>query len=265
MEAFFKYLHEDLNLLETLVKVLFAVIFGGFIGMERGKQGRAAGMRTHILVCLGATLTAMTGIYMFELTGAGDPLRVAAQVISGIGFLGVGTILIKGRFQITGLTTAAGLWAAATIGIALGSGFFIGAIAAFAATLLTMSFLHRFEYRVTHKNTRFGIYMEIGSTEHIRKIQDHLRAYYNVADIQVTPPRSGVTGNIGIEAVVFAYEEKRQKKSKGKGKKNAAPKEAIEEAPTGIPGVCPRDNLNPKTMSSALEELPEILFAIESI
>ena len=262
MDAFFKYLHEDLNLLETLLKILLAVIFGGYIGMERGKQGRAAGMRTHILVCLGATLTAMTGIYMFELTGAGDPLRVAAQVISGIGFLGVGTILIKGRFQITGLTTAAGLWAAATIGIALGTGFFVGAIAAFVATLLTMSFLHRFEYRVTHKNTRFGIYLEINCTDHIRKIQDHLRTYYNVADIQVTPPRSGVTGNMGIEAVVFAYVENRKKRF-GKNKPEDA--ESAKEVTEHIPGVCDRHNLNPQTMSKALEELPEVLFSIESI
>ena len=118
------------ELWRAVLKVGLAIVIGGIIGMERRKQGRAAGMRTHILVCLGATLTSMTGVYAYTTLGfTGDPLRVAAQVISGIGFLGVGTILIKGRFQITGLTTAAGLWCGAAIGIALGIGFLMFGVA----------------------------------------------------------------------------------------------------------------------------------------
>lgn len=229
---FFNYLNQ-IRFWDILIRVVLALVMGGVIGMERGKQGRAAGMRTHILVCLGAALTAMTGEFVHYVLGYdGDPLRVAAQVISGIGFLGVGTILIKGRFQITGLTTAAGLWAAATIGIALGMGFYLGAVIAFLATVLTMTFMHRFEYRVTHKNTRFGIYLEISGTEHIRKIHDHLVENYHVTDIQVTPPRTGIANNVGIEAVVHAYE-------------NA--------------------QLTPDTMSRKLEELDEVLYSIESI
>lgn len=229
---FFKYLNE-IEFWDVFLRVVLALIMGGVIGMERGKQGRAAGMRTHILVCLGAALTAMTGIYTYEAIGYnGDPLRIAAQVISGIGFLGVGTILIKGRFQITGLTTAAGLWAAATIGIALGSGFYLGAVIAFLATVLTMTFMHRFEYRVTHKNTRFGIYVEISGTDKIRALQDYLRENYSVADIQVTPPRSGISGNVGIEAIVFAYAN---------------------------------NQLTPDSLAKKLEEMDEVLFAIESI
>lgn len=229
---FFGYLIE-IDFWHILLRVVLALLMGGIIGMERGKQGRAAGMRTHILVCLGAALTAMTGIYAYELIGYdGDPLRISAQVISGIGFLGVGTILIKGRFQITGLTTAAGLWAAATIGIALGAGFYLGATLAFIATVLTMTFMHRFEYRVTHKNTRFGIYLEISGTQHVRKMQDLLRENYNVADIQVTPPRSGVAGNVGLEAVVFSYAN---------------------------------TQLTPDSLARKLEEMDEVLFAMESI
>ena len=121
---------------EAALKIFLALVVGGIIGMERGRQGRAAGMRTHILVCLGATLTAMTGMYAYEILHFGnDPLRISAQVISGIGFLGVGTILIKGRFQITGLTTAAGICCAATIGIALGIGFYEGALVTFIASV----------------------------------------------------------------------------------------------------------------------------------
>ena len=121
----YEYLQE-FNAVSIAVRIFLAMVVGGLIGIERGKQGRAAGMRTHILVCLGAALTVMIGVYARETLGVvnSDPLRIAAQVVSGIGFLGVGTILIKGRFQITGLTTAAGVWATATIGLALGIGFY---------------------------------------------------------------------------------------------------------------------------------------------
>ena len=223
----------EINFWHILLRVVLALIMGGVIGMERGKQGRAAGMRTHILVCLGAALAAMTGEFAYAAIGySGDPLRVAAQVISGIGFLGVGTILIKGRFQITGLTTAAGLWAAATIGIALGIGFYLGASLAFIATVLTMTFMHRFEYRVKHKNSRYGIYLEISGTDNIRKLSDHLRDNYHVTDVQVTPPRTGLPGNVGLEAVVHAYD-------------NA--------------------ELTPDKLARKLEELDEVLYAMESI
>ena len=223
----------ELNFWHILLRVALALVMGGIIGMERGKQGRAAGMRTHILVCLGAALTAMTGVFAFKtLAYAGDPLRVSAQVISGIGFLGVGTILIKGRFQITGLTTAAGLWAAAAIGIALGIGFYLGATVAFLATALTMTFMHRFEYRVKHKNIRFGIYLEIAGTQHIRKLHDHLVENYRVTDIQVTAPRTGISGNVGIEAVVHAYDHA---------------------------------GLTPEILAKRLEEIDEVLYSIESL
>ena len=112
MEKIIEYLSE-LNLVTTVIRLVLAMIVGGVVGIERGKQGRAAGMRTHILVCVGSALTVMIGIYMYNLGMSTDPMRISAQVISGIGFLGVGTILLKGRFQITGLTTAAGLWAKA--------------------------------------------------------------------------------------------------------------------------------------------------------
>lgn len=223
----------DINLWEIMLRAVLAVIAGGVIGLERGKQGRAAGMRTHILVCLGAALTAMTGEFAVEVLGnSGDMLRVSAQVISGIGFLGVGTILLKGRFQITGLTTAAGLWAAATLGIALGIGFYVGAIVIFLATVTTVTLLHRFEYRVTHKNSRFGMYVELNGTEHIRKTIDFMKEEYHIADIQVTPPRTGIAGNVGIEAIIHAYDN---------------------------------SQLTPERISEKMESFDEVVYAIESI
>ena len=217
----------------AVLKVTLAIVIGGIIGMERRKHGRAAGMRTHILVCLGATLTAMTGVYAYQNIGySGDPLRVAAQVISGIGFLGVGTILIKGRFQITGLTTAAGLWCGAAIGIALGIGFYEGAIVTFFAEVLVTTILHRLEYRLTGKNARFGIYVEINSCDNIRKVLDHIKKNYPVTDMQVTHPRSGHTDNVGIEANVHAYN---------------------------------KEGLTPDSMAKELEMLDAVVFAIESL
>ena len=235
MRDFFIYLG-TLDVLWTAVfRAVIATIVGGIVGMERGRQGRAAGMRTHILVCLGATLTAMTGMYAVEVLGFNsDPLRVSAQVISGIGFLGVGTILIKGRFQITGLTTAAGLWTVATVGLALGIGFYEGAIITFVLAVLATTIMARLEYKITRRNTRFGIYVEIKSDSAVRDMIEHLSTEFPTTDIQVTPPRSSTPGNVGIEANVHTTA------------KNFA-------------------SLTPKTMVSALEELEYVVFAIESI
>ena len=203
MDAFIAYMR-DLNIVTASVRLILALIIGGIVGLERGRVGRAAGMRTHILVSIGAALTAMIGFYIRDVLGVtnSDPLRIAAQVISGIGFLGVGTIFIKGRFQITGLTTAAGLWATAAMGLALGAGFYEGAIITFVLIIVTVTILHRLEYRITKRYNRFGIYIEIGSTAEVRKAIDALSAAYPVTDVQVTAPRSGKTDNVGIEANV---------------------------------------------------------------
>ena len=210
LEKYMQYILEaidylrDFNIVSIVTRLVLAMILGGTIGLERGKQGRAAGMRTHIFVCLGATLATMIGFYAVEvLNSTGDPLRIAAQVISGIGFLGVGTILIKGRFQITGLTTAAGLWCAAAIGIALGSGFYEGALITFVCSVLTVTIISRIEHVFNKKYSRFGIYVEICSDKYVRKTIDILEAKYNIWDVQVTAPRSGTAGNVGIEANVY--------------------------------------------------------------
>ena len=202
MDWFIGYMRE-INVVTALVRLLLAMFIGGVIGLERGKQGRAAGMRTHILVCLGATLTTMIGFYATQVLGfSNDPLRAAAQVISGIGFLGVGTILIKGRFQITGLTTSAGLWCSAAIGLALGAGFYEGALITFVCAILTITIIHRLEYTINKRHSRFGIYVEIRSDEDVRRTIDFMQAHLRLSDVQVTSPRSGTSGNVGIEANV---------------------------------------------------------------
>ena len=220
----------DFNIWTILIRLTLCVLVGGIIGVERGRQGRAAGMRTHILVCMGAALVTMMGFYITEVSGLeGDPMRIAAQVVSGIGFLGVGTIMLKGRFQITGLTTAAGLWCAATIGLALGAGFYEGALIAFLLAMATVSFLHKLEYKFIKRYRRFGIYIEITSDKLIRSTIDAVSNMFSVTDVQVTVPRSGTAGNVGIEINVHTKKE------------------------------------TPEQVATDIEKLEQVVFAIESI
>ena len=109
-------------LLEATIKMALALICGGVLGIERGRKKRPAGFRTYMLVCLGATLVMMTNEHICHAYGTGDMARMGAQVVNGIGFLGAGTIITTGHNRVKGLTTAAGLWAAACIGLAIGSG-----------------------------------------------------------------------------------------------------------------------------------------------
>lgn len=142
---------------EIIMRIVLSTIFGGLIGMEREVSNRPAGLRTHILVSLGSTLIMLVSIDGFNdvLTGAvlSDPARLAAQVVSGVGFLGAGTILRTGN-RIKGLTTAASLWVSAGIGLAIGSGYYLGAVATVIMVLITLKALSSFEERVFRSEYR---------------------------------------------------------------------------------------------------------------
>lgn len=117
------------NTFETLIRLVFAMLAGMLIGIDRGVKRRGAGVKTYSLVCLGAAIVMLTGEYIYRTyEGKMDLSRLGAQVISGVGFLGVGTIIVTGRNQVRGLTTAAGLWTCACIGLAIGIGFYDGAL-----------------------------------------------------------------------------------------------------------------------------------------
>lgn len=124
--------------LDLLASLLMAVVLGGAIGLERELSGKAAGLRTNILICLGATLFTHLSIHIAG--PAGDPGRIAAQVVTGIGFLGAGTIL-HGRGSVTGLTTAATIWLVAAIGVAIGVGAMFEAAGATLLTVVVLSTL----------------------------------------------------------------------------------------------------------------------------
>ena len=194
------YLRE-FNLLSVTLRLTAAVIFGGIIGIERERRGHPAGFRTHMLVCLGAALAMLSNTFVTNQAGYGDPTRIAAQVISGIGFLGAGTILVTGqnRRQIKGLTTAAGLWASACIGIAIGAGFYEGAALALLLDMIIMIFIRKnFEkrYKVTN---RFTIYAECAELRTVSVLMKELRSSGCEASIaEFGGIGSGNTGGVSV-------------------------------------------------------------------
>ena len=158
------------ELVNVVVKITLALICGGVLGIERGRKKRPAGFRTYMLVCLGATLVMMTNEHLFKMTGTGDVARLGAQVISGIGFLGAGTIITTGGNRVKGLTTAAGLWAAACIGLAIGSGYYEGAIFGTLAIILIMVVFHRWDKRFARSTKLMILYIEFAKMSSIRNL-----------------------------------------------------------------------------------------------
>lgn len=162
----------EMNFVSMLLRLVLAMLFGGFIGLERERKRRPAGFRTYMLVCLGAALTMLLSQYeSFMVTHdwheaaaqiglRTDVSRFGAQVINGIGFLGAGTIIVTGKQEVKGLTTAAGLWAAAIVGLCLGGGFYEGGICATALILAAEMFLSKLEYRMLDNAPEVNLYME---------------------------------------------------------------------------------------------------------
>lgn len=166
----------EVNIYSVILRLVLAVIFGGIIGLERGANKHQAGLRTHILVCLGATLAMLTNEYIFEtMSPVADPARLGAQVISGIGFLGAGLILVTSRSKIKGLTTAAGLWASACTGLALGIGFYSGAVVAGILVFIVLGLLPRVEIYFYNRSRLMSIYVELDSMNNLRKFLNFVR------------------------------------------------------------------------------------------
>ncbi len=203
MEHIWNYL-TDFNAVTVIIRVFLAALAGALVGLEREFHGRAAGLRTHMMVALGAALTTMIGLFAVkELGMSSDPLRVGAQVISGVGFLGAGTILLRGGgSRITGLTTAAGLWTAAAIGLAVGMGFYLGAFLTVIAVMLTFTLVSGVETLMNRKRQRMAIYLELTSVDAVAPMLETLRGTHELLEAQVTTPRSGTAPHVGLEILV---------------------------------------------------------------
>ncbi len=153
----------EVTYLAVVLRIFAAVIIGGLLGLERGMKNRAAGLRTYMLVCVGACIIMLTNQFIYQSYGTGDPVRMGAQVVSGIGFLGAGTIIVTRRSQIKGLTTAAGLWSAAGVGLALGIGFYEAAVIGAVAIFTIMTLLQKMDDRMHRKNRVMEVYLELSS------------------------------------------------------------------------------------------------------
>lgn len=199
---------EQFNIISAIARIFLAMLLGGLIGMEREKSRRPAGFRTHILVCVGACLTALIGMYVwYEMGDVTDPMRISAQVISGIGFLGVGTILVKEHDHITGLTTAAGLWTTAAIGIACGYGFYSAAFVGTLVVAITSAILFKLEKGTRRKNSVERIYLEIVGTEYVNEYTDWFWKELDAKNVLITAPRSAIKHNVGIELILSLNNE----------------------------------------------------------
>ncbi|MEG0753465.1 MAG: MgtC/SapB family protein [Angelakisella sp.] len=191
----------EINMITICLRMGLAVICGGVIGLERGRKGRPAGFRTHILVCLGAALAMMTNQYIVETFGTSDPARLGAQVISGIGFLGAGTIIVTGRHQVKGLTTAAGLWASACMGLALGIGFYEAALIACLAIVFVSTLLHRFDHYMLSTSKVMDLYVEFGDIADISTFMTKLKLHgIRVAEVELTKVNS--TSDAAVAAIM---------------------------------------------------------------
>lgn len=181
-----EYLRE-LHLLSIVVRVVMAMLLGGILGIERGRKKRPAGFRTYMLVCLSSAMVMMTNQYVVGLYGMGDPVRMGSQVISGIGFLGAGTIIFTGRNQVRGITTAAGLWSAACGGLAIGIGFYEGAAIGGFAVYIIMSLMHYLDEFIHKHSSVIEIYSEFDGKDKFSEFMEYLRSQkFDISDVQIS-------------------------------------------------------------------------------
>lgn len=202
MDGVIAYLRE-MNFASVMFRLLLAMLCGGMLGLERGRKRRPAGFRTYMLVCLGAALTMLLSQYEFamvmgpwnniavELGMKTDVSRFGAQVINGIGFLGAGTILVTGRQEVKGLTTAAGLWASACMGLAIGAGFYECVVLCTVLIFLCMRFLPIIENYLVERARFINIYVEFRSLDDIGAIISRIKSQgAHICDVDINRGRT---------------------------------------------------------------------------
>ena len=201
----FGYLRE-LNTASVLLRLTLAMFLGGMIGLERGFKGRPAGFRTYLIVCLGAALTMLLSQYNYVMMDTAwaetaalagvrtDVSRFGAQVINGIGFLGAGTIIVTGRQQVKGLTTAAGLWASACTGLAIGAGFYEGVILAFIMIVLCIMVFPILEDLTVANGRNMNIYVDFESLDDVGKIITRIKEQdVHIYEVDIDHGRGEIT------------------------------------------------------------------------
>lgn len=195
----------EVTYLAVILRIFAAVIIGGILGLERGMKNRPAGLRTYMLVCVGACVVMLTNQYIYQVFGTGDPVRMGAQVVSGIGFLGAGTIIVTRRNQIKGLTTAAGLWSAAGVGLALGVGFYEAALTGTLAVFVVIALLQKMDNKLHRRSKQLEAYIELSTISLGDFLRTMREAGVEVSDVQ---RESGEEDSDGVRAYVVTLKGK---------------------------------------------------------
>ena len=167
-------LEENITWYGVIVRLVVAAIFGGIIGFERQNNNQSAGFRTHIILTVASALAMLTNQFIFERFGNADISRIASGVVSGVGFLGAGTILITSRNRIKGLTTAAGLWACSCLGIAVGAGFYTAAICGLIIYVLAL-LLQPLERKLSKYSKFINLYIELDDPKKLSLFLGYIR------------------------------------------------------------------------------------------
>ncbi len=214
IDPFIKLFHWDvlseINFGSVIFRLVLAVLCGGVIGFERAKKHQAAGFRTYILVCLGSTIAMLTNEFISRATNMGDGARLGAQVISGIGFLGAGTILVTSRNQIRGLTTAAGLWASACLGLSIGIGFYTLAIFGTIVISVVLAILPKIESKFNRASAYFEIHIEFQTRENLKQFINLIRQMnFQVVSIEHNPAYSA--SGLSVYTIALKVNEKKKK------------------------------------------------------
>ena len=197
----------NLTFESILLRLFLAILCGGILGLERSKKNHAAGFRTYILVCLGSAVAMITNQFIVETTSMGDGARLGAQVISGVGFLGAGTILVTSRNQIKGLTTAAGLWACACMGLAIGVGFYTLALFSSILLIFILSLLPNIERFITSRSLIMDIHIEFQCRENMKEFINYARTIgLKIVSIEHNPAYS--SSGLSVYTMVISFDKK---------------------------------------------------------
>lgn len=214
------------NLASVLLRLTLAVVFGGIIGGNREHKRRPAGFRTYMMVCMGAALTMVLGQYQYAMLATvwkeaqrevgmiADVTRLGAQVINGIGFLGTGTILVTEQREVKGLTTAAGLWASACVGLAIGAGFYEGVLLGFVAVFLSIEVFPYVEEFILAWSRNMNLYVELASMERMKDFILLMKSMgIQIYDVELDRRGSG-KGEEEVSVVFYLHLPKSQSHTK---------------------------------------------------
>jgi putative Mg2+ transporter-C (MgtC) family protein len=202
----------DWSMLSMFLRLMIALVVGTIIGIDRELKRRSAGIKTHVLVCLGAAIVMMTSQYMMQWYGvdAADLGRMGAQVISGVGFLGVGTIVVTGKNQIRGLTTAAGLWTCACVGLAAGIGYIEGALMCLVFVVFTFKVLKVLDHWVVKRAKVYEVYIEFDSIKSVPHFREHLRQEgFKLSEFEISKSKVKGDGPSAVASIEIPDRKKR--------------------------------------------------------